>query len=330
MRKNSKKNIQVEIARVQAYHQDGGCQSYAFRGFKSNKYFTSDRYIMLDEHFRQPNGQPLEGYGLEIETECFSVKETTIVADVFLKIIFVLFPADLFKMQEDGSLGHWSYHNNSDSSCVGIECITQVMKKSFIRNNYPAFKAMYNSYFPAFKISCAESGRCGMHVNISNACFGKTEEKQLEAIRKLHYIINKDDERFQFACKLFKRDYNNTGYCGRIHYNGVNPEELDLEYDCPNDHYHCLNYDHFEVGRIELRLVGGQPDFWAFRNTMETVFFLVDRVKKIAWKDCDDIAKIFKGCNQYVYKRLMDCDLDSATLTKIQTSVVEEDLDIHN
>ena len=66
-------NARPDIARVQSYHEGGSYldnESYAFQGYESNKYFTSDRYIKLDENFNRPDGKPLKGYGLEIETEC--------------------------------------------------------------------------------------------------------------------------------------------------------------------------------------------------------------------------------------------------------------------
>jgi len=320
MRNDSKKTIAVSIASIDQYHGGswGDDEHYAFEGFKSNKYFTSDRYIELDEHFRRPDGLPLEGYGLEIETECWGIKSARVLADVMEKIIFVLFPADLFKMQRDGSLGH--DYGDYDERCIGVECITQVMKKSFIRNNLASFKAMYDVYFKAFDISCSKSGHCGMHVNVSNAVFGNTKEKQIEAIRKLHYFINKN---FQFACKLFKRDYSETGYCGRMEYGDARTMEIS-----GGDHYHCLNYSHFESGRIEIRLVGGQKNYCHFRNTMECVFFLCERMRTISWDDLDDMTKVFKGCNNYVMKRLLDCDLDADTQARIYENVKTIDLEL--
>ena len=216
-------------------------------------------------------------------------------------------------MQHDGSLGGSGY--------IGIECITQVMKKSFIRNHYKDFKAMYE-YFKAFKFSATRSGHCGMHVNISNALFGKTREKQVEAIRKLHYFINKN---YSFACKLLKRDENRTDYCGRMSYS--NARTMDI---AGGDHYVCMNYSHFNSGRIELRLVGGQKDYYTFRNTCETVFFLVDRVRTAKWEDLDDIAEFFKGCNQYVYKRLADCGLDMNTLATINSNIKYDDFELES
>ena len=323
MRKDAKTNNHQVIAHVQSYHEGGGYESYAFTGFESNKFFTSDRYVELDDHFRRADGKPLEGYGLEIEVECAGINKPAIFADVLKKIIFVMFPADLFKMQSDSSLGGSWPHNQR---AIGVECITQVMKKSCIRNHYRDFKAMYDIYFPALNASCSVSGRCGMHVNISNACFGKTEEKQKEAIRKLYYFVNKN---FAMACTLFKRDISHTCYCSQMAH-GITIEQAKERYiGGSNDHGACFNFSHFHVGRIELRLVGGQSDYWAFRNTMETVFFLVERMKRIAWKDLDNMEKVFSGCNQYVYKRLKDCNLSENTMATIFSNIEYEDLELH-
>lgn len=311
MRKEAKIENNVELARVQGYHEGGhGSEAYAFRGFTSNKYFTSDRFIKLDANFNRPDGQPLQGFGLEIETECSSITNTDVLAEVFDSIIFKHFPEDLFKMQHDGSLGGRS----------SAECITQVMTKSFIRNHYKDFKTMYNTYFPAFGIGC-DSGACGMHVNVSNAVFGKTREAQAEAIRKLFYIVNKH---YNLCCALFYRNPSRTMYCRQMNYSAA--RTMDLSGQCSN-HGVSFNLGHYNSGRIEIRLVGGQKNYGAFRNTMESVFFLTERVRSISWRDCDDIAKIFTGCNQYVFDRLRSrCSVAPETLEAIRATVKREEL----
>jgi len=291
MRKDAKKTKDVEITRVHGYHEGGSyndAESYAFAGFKGNKYFTSDRYVKLNANFTRADGKPLKGYGLEIETECFSIGNNDVLAEVLNKIIFPHFPDDLFKLQRDGSL-------RGESSA---EAITQIMTREFIRNNYANFKVMYDTYFPAFKIACGD--RCGMHVNISNGCFGKIKKMQDDAIRKLYYIVN---HHYRLCCELFNRNPACTDYCAQMQNDKEYCKGLDLSH-MPCSHGISFNCGHYDSGRIEIRLVGGQKNYACFRNTMETVFWLVDRVKSLSWDDCDNIVKIFQGCNQYVLSRL--------------------------
>ena len=314
MRKEAKVTQNVQVAGIQGYHQGGawGGQSYAFAGFSKNYYFNSDRKIELDSDWHRVDGQPMQGYGVEIETECNGIVTSAVLAEVYRKIIFPCFKFgnDMFKMQEDGSLG----------GRTSAEVITQVMTKSRIRNDYAAYKTMYNVYFPAFKIS-ADSAHtsCGMHVNVSLACFGKTKEAQDKAIRKLYYIVNKH---FDFCKKLFYRA-GSTHWCGQMDYSRA--RTMDLEYQ-PNDHGKCMNLSHYGAGRIEIRLVGGQKNFACFRNTMESVFHLVERVRSLSWTDCDNLVKIFEGCNQYVYDRLTICGLSAEQLNAIAATVKQEDL----
>lgn len=314
MRKEAKEVKNVRLAAVQGYHAGGCGESYAFAGFNGNWYLNSDRKIRLDENFKREDGQALQGYGLEIETECNGVSNRTVLAEVYSKIIFPLFKfGDVqFKMQRDGSLG-------GESSA---EVITQVMTKSRIRNDYQAYKAMFNTYFPAFGISAdSYHTSCGMHVNVSNALFGKTEAAQEEAIRKLYYIVNKH---YSVMCKAFYRNPSRTRYCGQTDYSVARIMDLRRQ---PDDHGRCMNLSHYGAGRIEIRLVGGQKSFGCFRNTMETVFHLVERVRSLSWRECDDLAAIFKGCNQYVFDRLQSmCGLDSATLEIIRATVRREEL----
>ena len=320
MRKTAKTaTTTTTLSHIDGYHaQSDWAINYAFQGFRSNKYFTSDRYMQLDEHFRRADGKPLKGYGLEIETECSGLSNSTVYAEVLEKIIFPHFPADLFKLQRDGSLG----------GDVSAECITQVMTKEFIRNQYASCKMMYNTYFPAFGISC-NSGRCGMHVNISNACFGRSEATQALAIRKLLYVVN---HYFSLICALTARDARRTQYCGRMDRFASKSacQQADLN-NMPSSHYNCCNFSHFPEGRIELRVVGGQKDFGQFRNTMESIFHLVEAVKTLKWEELDDVTKVFAGCNQYVYDRLKTLCYNAGTITRdqltaIQPTVVHEEL----
>lgn len=291
MRQSSKRQNATRIETVQRYHgAEWNTEDYAYHGFKSNKYFVSDRTIPLTSDFKRQDGKPLKGYGLEIETECDGITNQTVYAEILHKIVFARFADDLFKLQNDGSL-------RGDTSA---ECITQIMTKEFIRNNYANFKTMFNDYFPAFKISASRTGNCGMHVNISLGCFGTSDKAQAEAVKKLYYIINKH---FDFFCAAFCRNPQRTQYCSKMYCAKDYVKAMSLTaQDC--SHGVCFNLGHYNAGRIEIRLVGGQKDFGAFRNTMETVFFLVDRVKNISWADCDSLAEIFKSCNNYVFDRL--------------------------
>lgn len=296
-------------------------ENYAFDGFDAgNYYINSDRKIKLNEHFQRADGQPLQGYGLEIETVCDGIVSDPALAEVYRKIVFPVFKfGDVqFKMQEDCTLrGHKS----------SAEVITQVMTKSRIRNDYAAYQTMFDVYFPAFQIS-ADSFRttCGMHVNISNACFGTDIQKQQEAIRKFYYFVNKH---YDFSLCMFYRDPQRTGYCGQQPYDiarniVLEGNDIGQWHGGPS----AVNLSHYDAGRIELRIVGGQKKYYTFRNTMECVFWLVERVRTASWQDLDSIVKMFKGCNQYVLKRLEDCHLSADDFAAIEAAVKPENLEL--
>ena len=296
MRKDAKtQQTSVTITRVAGYHsRTNTTENYAVQGFEEVRYYTSDRFERLlreGAFYKRPNGKVMLGFGLEIETECWGISNETVLAETLNKIILAEFPTGLFKLQSDGSL-------RGDSSA---EIITQVMTREFIRNHYADFKKMYDYYFKSYSISAARTGNCGMHCNISLGNFGKTAETQAEAVRKLFYLINKH---YDFFCALLRRDPSRTRYCSRMDYR--NARTLDFR-RYGSDHGVCLNLGHFYEGRVEIRLVGGQKDFASFRNTMESIFFIVSRVCKISWADCDDLGKVFKDCNSYVFDRLTLC-----------------------
>jgi len=316
MRKNARtENRQVQQANLQAYH--GARQmgvNYAFCGFMENKYFTSDRAVKCDANFNRCDGKPMKGYGLEIETGwALSNGSSTaynVLSNVLQTAVFPVFPAGLFKQQ-------------MDSTITGTECITQVMTKEFIRNHYKDFKTMYNDLFPMFGIRC-DDGNCGMHVNISNGLLGTTAKVQETSVRKLYYIINKHYDFFKVA--LYRT--GSTRWCAKMDYR--NAKTMDV-YNMPSSHGNCFNGSHFREGRIEIRLVGGQKNFACFRNTMEVIFHVIGALKGLSWTDCDDLTKIFAGCNQYVFDRIKSKCKDAGTISQadvdaIGATVIREDL----
>ena len=307
MRKEKKHFTAAETARVQGYHEGGrgwmDREAYAFQGFKGgNRYYTSDRDETLTADYQRPNGKPLKGYGLEIETVS-RIPNQTVLAEVLEKVVFTHFPEGLFKMQDDCSLG-------GESSA---ECITQVMTREAVRNMYPAFKQMYDVYFPAFGITAGDRS-CGMHVNVSNACFGTKPEIVEDNVRKLLYFVNRH---FEFCCALVDRSISATHYCERMdaYTTKAAAQRADLA-TMGGSHGICLNMMHFSAGRVELRLVGGQKSFPAFRNTMESVFALIDGLRNTKWEKLDDLPAVFRGCNKYAADRIRSLCLQRGTISR--------------
>ena len=293
---------------LQSYHQGGygadNHEQYAFMGYSKNLFFVSDRAKELDENFVPLDSNViLKGYGLEIETN-FVYGDHAMCANIVKYALSPIFPKHLFKTQ-------------ADCTITGCEIITQVMSKEFIRNNYRNFKQMWEEIFPAFGIT-TQNDDCGMHVNVSLALLGTTPESQEENVRKLYYFINKNYN----LCKVLFNRVNSTEYCRQMPYE--NAKTMDV-HNMPSSHGNCFNGSHFDAGRIEIRLVGGQKNFACFRNTLETIFHLVNAIKGLKWKDLDDMTKVFAGCNNYVFDRLTrarnEGRLTSADIEKIESTV---------
>lgn len=260
--------------------------------------FTSDRKPKLNSNYtvsadNSPStlkivkvGSYLNLYGIELENVSAPLKRAGI--DVYVNLLDMIFEKsgfdpDFFKTEADCT--------------VDAECITQTFTKAWLRNNYKSFKAMYD-LFDRFGISTADA-RCGMHVNVDLSNFGKDADTQIMGARKLGYLINKHYDFFRIA---FNRG-DNCGYCARM--------STSKEYwkDTPTNcfsasHGNSYNASHIAEHRIEIRLVGGQKNYACFRNTMEVVFHIVNRVAKLSWNDLDDLTKVFKGCNNYVFNRI--------------------------
>lgn len=287
MRNGANVARQHTIARVNGYHH-GDHEKYCI--------FTSDRPLECTNEYYTNfiDGSPVEKalYGFEWETQNWGICNQTIYANVLRDIVLQPFHDELWKIEDDCSL------RGADS---WAENITQPMTKAYIRNHYRDFRYMWEKA-SAVGIDCERTGDCGMHIHISNYAFGRNQKSQETAIRKFCYIINHHYDFFLYAlyrnpevrhyCKKMY-DFDDKEYC----------KTFDMDYQ-ENDHYVCINLGHYDEGNIELRLVGGQKDFPCFRNTFEVVFHIMEAVKTLSWNDCDDLVKIFMGCNQYVYDRL--------------------------
>ena len=302
MRQEARYERQLNIAHIAGYH-------HGDRQYSKHLVFASDRPNEADSSYHLIKDGSLPAMiGIELETECWGITNSTIYANLLRDVVFKVFPADLWKIESDCTL------NGGD---VGAECITQPMTKAFIRNHYRDFKAMYE-YFHEFGIDPSRTGDCGQHAHISLTCFGRTKETQDEAIRKLFYIVNKH---YDLICALLYRRADRQRWCGRMNY--VEAWTMDLNY-MDGDHANGCNYSHYRNGNIELRIPGGQKDYPCFRNTMESIFHLIETSKSISRKDCDDIEKLFSGCNQHVFDRLRSYCYERGTITVEQLNAIHE------
>lgn len=300
MRQEARQERRVDIANVAGYH----CGN---RQYEKKVVFASDRpQEANDDYTLKKDGTLPAMIGIELETECWGIKSRTIYANLLRDVVFKVFPDNLWKIESDVTL------NGGD---VGAECITQPMTKAFIRNQYRNFKAMYQ-YFESFGISASRSGNCGQHAHISLTCFGRSKAVQDEAIRKLFYIVNRH---YDLICALLYRRQDRQDWCGRMDY--TQAWTMDLN-NMPGSHGNGCNYSHYRNGNIELRIPGGQKDYPCFRNTMESIFHLIEASKNISRKDCNDITKVFAGCNQHVFDRLRSYCYERGTISAEQLDTI--------
>lgn len=328
-KKMKKESGKIEqLGRVaQSYHEGRGRTNYAFEGYNKNLFYASDRGLELDADFKPLKpGVIVKGFGIEEEIESWDIKGgcgSEQLAMLVHTICMQEYPKDLFKFQRDGSL---------QGGTSSIEVISQVMSKEFIRNNYTSLYRKYE-YYKMYGIDATRSGNCGMHVNMSNTLFGREKTTQAENIKKLCYFVNRHYEKM---CPMVKRDIDNNGYCEKM-YDWENMDyakrfNLDNMNEYDSNHYICFNLAHYGVGRVELRLVGGQKDYATYRNTMETIFWMVERIKTLSWEALNNFNNMWYGCNQYVVKRLR-CLIDenlitSNELNEIIARMKEEDYSI--
>lgn len=302
MRQEARQEKQLNIARVDGYH-------HGDRQYDKKVVFTSDRPQEANDNYTlKKDGSLPAMIGIEMETECWGITNPTIYANLLRDVVFRVFPDNLWKIESDCTLC---------GGDTGAECITQPMTKAFIRNQYSNFRAMYQ-YFASFGIDASRSGNCGQHAHISLTCFGRTKATQDEAIRKLYYIVNRH---YNLICALLYRREDRRDWCGRMDHTVAWTMDLSR---MDSSHGNGFNGSHYRNGNIELRIPGGQKDYPCFRNTMESIFHLIEASKTISRKDCDDVTKIFAGCNQHVFDRLRSYCYERGTITVEQLNTIHE------
>lgn len=301
MRKEKRIEKTPNITEMNGYHGtriEGERQANSFIG--GAKYFASDRAKALRDV------ETAKGYGIEWEMTSRLSSNGTILATILNSEFSRHLPENFFKFEYDGT--------------VDIECVSQIGTKAFFRNHYRDFKVIYKYLQTIQTGPNFGDSSCGMHVNISIANFGKDTATQRANIMKIHNWINGNESNYRFACAMLHRDTSRTRYCGRMQANVLN--------DC-GSHGYSMNYAHMSEGRasrVEIRLVGAQKTYGAFRNTMEVVFWLVKQSKELSADAWNDPVKLWSGCNQYVFDRLKDHFADAEKLEVIRQNVKREEL----
>lgn len=306
MRADSKKQREIVTGEICGYHHGD---------YEERLVWASDRPQKADHMYRLlSDGSMLPMFGVEVETQNWGIANKAIYANVLKQIVFQFFPDKLWKYENDASLDD----HGCDSSA---ECISQPMTKAFIRNHYRDFKSMFD-WFEKLGTSCVRTGDCGMHVHMSITNFGRSKKTQDEALRKFYFIVNHHYGLIRNLVARRKDADNSTYYFGQVRISMEEAKNIDFDTWNPNNHHVAVNLGHYRNGDIEFRLVGGQKNYPCFRNTMESVFYLIDAVKRISWADCLNPVKIFSGCNQYVFDRLESIVHDAGYITDAQLAEI--------
>ena len=305
MRKESKRELNANTTEMRRYHAQSNFNCERANDFSGGaRYYTSDRHVAL-ESVETP-----KAYAIEWEMASNLTQNGTILATILRPELERLFPVNFFKYERDAT--------------VDIEVVSQIATKEFWRNHYAEMKSAYTYLNTIETYPNARRGvSCGMHVNISMACFGKDSATQEKNIMKIHNLINRNNKSYTFMCDMLHRERAHTQWCGKMR-----ADELDR---C-GSHSYCMNYSHMSEGkasRIEIRLVGAQQTFGNWRNTMEVIFHLVKKCKELSAKDFENPVKLWSGCNRYVFNRLStignDVKLTDAQLTQIRATMSNDE-----
>ena len=294
MRRESMNYETPELKEMASYH--GG-------RFESLKAFNSDRVIKLNPDYtvstdnapstlkicKAGSHLPLMGFEWEVKApELRRAGSTALCTVMDLVMNKAGFPDDLFKIEADCT--------------VDAEAITQTFTRQWLRNSYKDFKAAY-SMFERLGITTNHYD-CGMHINLDLTNFGKDRDAQMENVRKMGFLINYHYDFFKVALHRLPVPADHENWAPRMNANMDYWKTTEIGMFPTGHSSCCVNMGHVRQGRVEIRLVGGQRNFPCFRNTWETMFQMIDMVKKLDWEDLKDLTKVFKGCNNYVFSRL--------------------------
>lgn len=313
MRRNAQNAITTnEVRNLAMYHSGTFNRLTAYNS--DRKIFLNSDYTVSTENtasilkmFKENSRMNLFGIELETYTSRYGrTYDDEMQGTIYCNVLHMIFDKcgfddDFFKTETDCT--------------VSAESVSQTFTKAWMRNNYRCFKAMYEM-FDKLGIT-TNSVKVGMHVNMDLANFGSKYDEQIKNVRKFGYLINKHYDLFKAA---FYR--KNTEWCPRMNATKEYWKDTDLCRIPTAHNMCCVNVGHVRQNRVELRLVAGQKNYACFRNTMEVVFHIVDKIKSLSWDDLDDITKVFKGCNNYVYDRLNTLCFDACTISREQLDAI--------
>lgn len=237
------------------------------------------------------------GFGFELEVDCDYDNEANNEDTAANLCSACGLQEDEMRYAHDGSLNH------------GFECISQPHTVKDFWSKRDKWRKML-SYLAENGYKSHDAGTCGLHIHVSRAMFGKTEDEQDNAIAKVYSFF---DDNWDDITKISRR--NNFEYCDKNSQGSYIRETRKDKFDGwrkytknkSGSHYVALNNGNTHT--FEYRLGRGTLNAWSFFAWIDFILTITKNAKrisigkvvsndKVSW-----LGGITESTAKYIYKR---------------------------
>ena len=278
-----------------AYYIDDDDDAYCYECYQraSRNHFRS----VMGYHSRPPMEyfygqdeqptQPFKGFGIELE-----VDEGNIARNEMAKDLHDIVGNHLY-YNTDGSLGRNGFE---------IISMPHTEKALYDLDWETVLHKLVNNGFTSHN-----NGNCGLHMHVSRAFFGDTEQERTDNIAKMimfYELFWEDIRRFSRRTNSQVRDWANR-YCG-----DETPTEArckDIATNRYGARYRAVNLNNSNT--IEFRIMRGSLRYQTFMATLDFLITTAKNCKNIDWTNINDKDRWLSGIKDDTieYMKLRRC-----------------------
>ena len=269
--------------------EDGLCWSCALQKYDGviESYGSSHEHNDNPVFFGEKHNGIFAGLGFELEVETSPDYRQFEGKVAYNLIPFCSFEPNELRYAHDGSLNYGfeiisephtvkDFWSKTDKWCEMLDYLK--------RNHYTSHK----------------SGRCGLHIHVSRAMFGKTKEQQNKAIAKILAFYHDNFEELQTISRRADLEY-----CGENYWAYTNPSgykknvpnkyrrwktSVDEHTEGIDNHYCAINNSNKNT--VEFRLGRGTLNSLSFLAWIDLTLTLVKNAKRISYEKLDSNDRV--------------------------------------
>lgn len=237
------------------------------------------------------------GFGFELEVDCDYDNQYKNEDTAYSLCSYCGLQDNEMRYAHDGSLSY------------GFECISQPHTVKDFWDKRDKWRKML-SYLASEGYKSHDAGTCGLHIHVSRAMFGKTEDEQDKAIAKVYSFF---DDNWNDIAKISRR--TDFEYCDKNSQSSHIIETRKDKFDGwrktaknkSGSHYVALNNSNSHT--FEYRLGRGTLNAWSFFSWIDFILTITKNAKRLSIQKVVSndrvswLGGITESTAKYIYKR---------------------------